>query len=83
MSMRSAKPSADQTALPAVILGTAVWVVALVLLSVRGSVTPPQEGVWWWGAALIGALSGAIGLPFLVRRRARMAAGKRADQTPA
>lgn len=83
MSVRSAKPSADHTALPAVIVGTAVWVITLVLLTVRGPVVPPQDGVWWWGAALMGVLSGAIGLPFLVRRRARMAAGKRADQTPA
>jgi hypothetical protein len=70
----SAKPSADQTALPAVLIGTVAWMIALVTLSAQGAVGPPAEGTWWWAVAAIGALSGLIGIPFLMRRRARMAA---------
>ncbi len=75
--MRSANRSADQTALPAVVIGTAVWLIAVVILSVEGSFAPPADGTWWWAVAVIGALSGLVGIPFLMRRRARMVAAER------
>lgn len=68
------KPSSDATALPAVITGTALWSVALLALSITGSINPPQDGVWWWGVSVVGVLSGLIGIPFLVRRRSRLRA---------
>jgi len=66
------KLSSDTTALPAVITGTAIWLIALVVVGVVEPIAPPEEGVWWWGACLVGAASGVIGLPFLLRRRARL-----------
>jgi len=68
----SSKPSGDRTALPAVLIGTGAWLVALVVLSFQGPLAPPSDGIWWWGAAAIGVLSGVIGIPLLIRRRARM-----------
>lgn len=66
-------PSSDTTAIPAVLVGTAVWLVACVVVGLRVGIAPPEDGVWWWGATAVGALSGLIGLPFLFRRRRRLA----------
>jgi len=68
----SSKPSGDRTALPAVLIGTTGWLVVLVVLSFQAPVVPPADGTWWWGVAAIGALSGGIGIPFLLRRRSKM-----------
>lgn len=68
------RPSSDTTALPAVLIGTLVWLTALVVVGIREPLAPPEDGVWWWGVTLVGTASGLIGLPFLVRRRARLAA---------
>jgi hypothetical protein len=68
------KPSSDTTALPAVLIGTVLWLIALVIVGIREPLAPPENGVWWWGVTLVGTASGVIGLPFLVRRRARLTA---------
>jgi len=68
------RPSSDTTALPAVAIGTLLWLTALVVVGIREPLAPPDDGVWWWGVTLVGTASGLIGLPFLVRRRARLAA---------
>jgi len=68
------RPSSDTTALPAVAIGTLLWLTALVVIGIREPLAPPENGVWWWGVTLVGTASGLIGLPFLVRRRARLTA---------
>lgn len=62
----------DVSALPVVTIGTAVWLVACVVVGIRYGVAPPDDGVWWWGVTVVGTLSGLIGLPFLIRRRRRL-----------
>jgi hypothetical protein len=60
------------------------WVIALVvLLSVRGSL--PADVRWWVWTSVIGAAMGLFGLwyvPFLKRRRARIAAEPAATPDP-
>lgn len=62
----------DHTAIPAVLLGTAVWLIALAIITLVDGVDAPSSGVWWWGACLVGSVSGLIGLVFLWWRRSRM-----------
>ena len=64
--------SADETAIPAVTVGTALWAVTLVVMTVTYGVDQPDSGVWWFGVAAIGTLSGVIGLAFLFNRRSRL-----------
>lgn len=73
MTRMTRGPGGDTTALPAVIAGTAVWLVACVALGIRDGIAPPDSGVWWWGVSVVGAGSGVIGLPFLLRRKRRLA----------
>lgn len=63
---------ADETAIPAVTVGTVAFVVALIVLTIRDGIAPPEQQVWWWGAALVGAASGVVGLAFLAYRRRRL-----------
>lgn len=62
----------DHTAIPAVLLGTAVWLIALAIITLVDGVDAPASGVWWWGVCLVGSLSGLIGLVFLRWRRSRL-----------
>jgi hypothetical protein len=62
----------DQTAIPAVLIGTGAWLVALVVVGLTVGVMPPASGVWWFGACMVGVVSGLIGLVFLRWRRSRM-----------
>lgn len=62
----------DVSALPVVTIGTAVWLVACVVVGLRYGIMPPDQGVWWWGVTVVGTLSGLIGLPLLVKRRRRL-----------
>lgn len=70
--MSSQMSASDQTAIPAVLVGTAAWLVALVVVGLSIGATVPEEGVWWWGVCLVGSASGLIGLVFLRWRRARL-----------
>jgi hypothetical protein len=71
-SVSDVHPSSDQTALIPVGIGTAIWLIALLGVSLVSGATPPPDGVWWWGVCLIGTLSGVIGLVFLNWRRSRI-----------
>lgn len=62
----------DQTAIPAVLIGTGAWLVALVVVGVTAGVRAPASGVWWFGVCVVGAASGLIGLVFLRWRRSRL-----------
>jgi hypothetical protein len=42
----------------------------LVAASLLLPIAPPTEGVWWWGVAAAGTITGALALPYF-RRRAR------------
>ncbi len=63
---------ADQTAIPAVAVGTFLWVVAFAGVWATQGAAQPEAGVWWWAVAAIGTLSGVIGLGFLSWRRKRI-----------
>ena len=63
---------ADRTALPAVLVGTGLWLTALLTISVLRGPEIPEVGVWWWGVTAMGTTSGALGLMFLLRRRRRI-----------
>lgn len=70
--MASRRITADDTAIPAVSVGTACWLIALIALTASHGASLPTDGVWWWGVAAIGTLSGMLGLMFLVWRRRKM-----------
>lgn len=70
--MSSHMRRSDHTAIPAVLLGTAVWLIALAIITLVDGVDAPSSGVWWWGVCLVGSLSGLIGLVFLRWRRSRL-----------
>ena len=56
-----------------VAIGTALWAVALVVLvALRGRLEESGAG-WWIGAAVVGLVSGVVGLGFLVWRKRRQA----------
>lgn len=69
--MSSPTRSGDQTAIPAVTVGTSLWIVALIVVTIDQGVDLPVTGVWWWGVCLIGVVSGVLGLAFLHWRRSR------------
>lgn len=70
--MTSHTGTSDHTAIPAVIIGTSAWLIALVAVSVTSGVSAPLDGVWWWAVCLVGSVSGLIGLVFLRWRRTRL-----------
>lgn len=56
-----------------VAIGTALWAVALVVLvAMRGSLEE-SGATWWIGAAVVGLVSGVVGLGFLNWRKRRQA----------
>lgn len=63
---------ADQTAIPAVVVGTTLWAMTFAAIWATQGAAQPETGVWWWAVAAIGTLSGAIGLVFLAWRRKRI-----------
>ena len=70
--MDSQVRKSDQTAIPAVLIGTGLWLVALVVVGLTAGVMAPASGVWWFGVCVVGAASGLIGLVFLRWRRSRL-----------
>lgn len=70
--MSNAGSRSDRTAIPAVLVGTGVWIIALITVTFTVGIEVPEAGVWWWGVCLIGTVSGVLGLVFLRWRRARM-----------
>jgi hypothetical protein len=73
--MTSSARVSDQTAIPAVLVGTAAWLIALVVLTITVGVDVPATGVWWWGVSAVGSVSGLIGLVFVRWRRSRLISG--------
>lgn len=63
--------TSDRTAIPPVVVGTMVWLIALIAVTLRDGVGNPAQGVWWWGVCAAGTISGLIGIPFLLWRRSR------------
>ncbi|MBI1351937.1 MAG: DUF2530 domain-containing protein [Actinomycetales bacterium] len=62
-------------------IGTAVWLGVLLVLLVSWSRLEGDGTLWWIGAAVVGVLSGSLGLVFLRWRRGRMdAAASSSDQ---
>ena len=61
----------DEDALLPVSIGTGVWLVALVVLvALRGTLA--ENGTTWWiGVAIVGTVSGLLGLVFLRWRKGR------------
>lgn len=73
MNVVSAEASvADHTAIPAVVVGTILWIVAFAAIWATRGASQPETGVWWWAVTGVGTLSGAIGLVFLAWRRKRI-----------
>lgn len=70
--MSSRMSESDQTAIPAVLIGTGAWLIALVVVILTVGVAAPASGVWWFGVCLVGSASGLIGLVFLRWRRSRL-----------
>lgn len=70
--MSSRMTASDQTAIPAVLVGTGAWLVALVVVSLTAGMAVPASGVWWFGVCVVGLGSGLIGLVFLRWRRSRL-----------
>lgn len=77
--MTSQMRRGDHTALPAVLIGTGIWLVALIVVSITAGMSAPENGVWWWGVCLVGLISGLIGLVFLRWRRSRLMRSGRID----
>lgn len=70
MSRRAITRSDEDAILP-VSIGTAIWLVALVvLLAVRSNLEESGRS-WWIAVAAVGFVSGAFGLVFLRWRRTR------------
>ena len=56
-----------------VVVGTALWAVALVVLVALRPRLEESGATWWIGAAAIGVVSGVLGLWFLSSRKRRQA----------
>jgi hypothetical protein len=66
-----AMTSSDVDALLPVSIGTAAWIVALVVLLLRRDALAESGSTWWIGVAAVGTVSGLLGLVFLRWRRGR------------
>lgn len=54
---------------------TVLFAAALIVLTVTGPIAIPSDGVWWWGVAAAGTLTGILALPFFMRRARRITSG--------
>lgn len=62
----------DHDAILPVAIGTALWLVILVVLVAMRASLEENGTLWWMGAAAVGFVSGAVGLVFLRWRAGRM-----------
>lgn len=69
----SAQPSSDEDAVLPVSIGTAAWLVVLVVLIARKPTLDENGAGWWIAVAGVGLVSGIGGVVYLRWRRARMA----------
>ncbi len=69
----------DADAILPVSIGTALWIVALVVLVVLKPTLDESGATWWIGAAAVGVVSGVGGVVFLRWRKAR---GQRRQEWP-
>ena len=76
--MTPGERTSDRTAIPPVMVGTIVWLIALIAVTLRDGAGIPAQGVWWWGVCAAGTISGLMGIAFLFWRRSRMRARLRA-----
>ena len=68
----------DEDALLPVWIGTAAWIVALVVLVIMRPTLDENGTTWWIGVAVVGVVSGILGLVFLRWRKGR--AGRRRQE---
>ena len=68
----------DEDALLPVSIGTGVWIVALVALVIMRPTLDENGTTWWIGVAVVGVVSGVLGLVFLRWRKGR--AGRRGQE---
>lgn len=61
----------DEDAILPVAIGTAAWLVALVVLVAMRPTLDGNGTTWWIGVAVVGAVSGLLGLVFLRWRKGR------------
>lgn len=71
----------DSDAILPVAIGTAAWAVALAILLLAWPRLDENGTTWWVGVAVVGLLSGLIGLVFLRWRKGRQRSGTSADVT--
>ena len=72
MATTSLIQRADEDAILPISLGTAVWAFLLVILVVQRDTLATNGTSWWLNVAIIGVISGAAGIVFLVWRRRRL-----------
>jgi len=69
----NAVPSSDEDAVLPVSIGTAVWMVVLVVLLARKSELDANDAGWWIAVAAVGLVTGLGGVAYLRWRRTRLA----------
>ena len=57
----------DEDGVQVAIIGTVAWIIAAVVLWLRGDAVAD----WWLWTALVGVLIGIVGLAYCLRRRSR------------
>jgi len=70
-TLASDADASDADAIVPVAVGTIAWAIALGYLVIRGTDLAAAGHSWWIGAALVGLVSGLLGLVFLGWRRRR------------
>lgn len=71
----------DLDGVNSVIVGSAVWVLALIFVLVRYSHLHDTGRGWWLYSVLAGLALGVIGFVYCIRRRSRVRRGLPADPT--
>ncbi len=69
---RTRLQESDADGILPVAIGTAAWAVVLVVLLVSWTRLDADGQLWWIGVAVVGLVSGALGLVFLGWRKRRM-----------